>query len=43
MFLGGKMAENVKRLGDVVCWFYALRNKTPNLPPEKSKGKFPRS
>jgi hypothetical protein len=38
VFLGGKMAENARRLLDVVGHYYALKNKTPNLPPEKSKG-----
>lgn len=37
VFLGGKMAENARRLLDVVGHYHALRHKTPNLPPEKSK------
>lgn len=37
VFLGGKMAENARRLLDVVGYYYALRHKAPNLPPEKSK------
>ena len=36
VFLGGKMAENARRLLDVVGFYYSLRNKTPR-PPEKSK------
>ena len=42
VFLGGKMAENARRLLDVVGHYYALKNKTPNLPPEKSKGRWAR-
>ena len=42
VFLGGKMAENARRLLDVVGHYYALKNKTPNLPPEKSKGMWAR-
>lgn len=37
VFLGGKMAENARRLLDVVGHYHALRHKSANLPPEKSK------
>ena len=37
VFLGGKMAENARRMLDVVGQYYALRNKSDSLPPERSK------
>ena len=37
VFLGGKIAENPRRLLDVVGHYHALRRKTKDLPPEKSQ------